>query len=30
VLRIAPPLIITSQEAKAALELMHRLLAPLI
>ncbi len=30
VLRIAPPLVITSQEAKEALELMHRLLAPLI
>jgi 4-aminobutyrate aminotransferase-like enzyme len=30
VLRIAPPLLITSEEAKAALELMHRLLSRLI
>jgi 4-aminobutyrate aminotransferase-like enzyme len=29
VLRIAPPLVITEQEARAAMELMHRALAPL-
>jgi 4-aminobutyrate aminotransferase-like enzyme len=29
VLRIAPPLVITEPEAKAAMDLMHRLLAPL-
>jgi hypothetical protein len=30
VLRIAPPLVITQQEAGDALELLYRLLAPLI
>jgi 4-aminobutyrate aminotransferase-like enzyme len=29
VLRIAPPLVITEQEARAAVELMHQLMAPL-